>query len=89
MMGWAFYGGHMKAKIVNRMLLAFWLIYLPIAQLGATGSYEQAGAAFLILLVTAWLGWMERDNTKVGAGDTATKPLREMTDADFDEAHGS
>jgi hypothetical protein len=53
----------MKAKTGNRLLLAVWMIYLPIAQLGKTGSFEQAGAAFGILAVTALLGWMERDFT--------------------------
>jgi len=53
-----------SAKLGNRLLLAVWMIFLPIAQLGETKSWEQAGAAFGILVVTALLGWMERDFTK-------------------------
>lgn len=62
----------MNAKNGNRLLLAVWMIYLPIAQLGATESWEQAGAAFGILAVTAILGWMERDFT----AETPNKEVR-------------
>ena len=72
----------MNAKNWNRLLLAFWMLYLPIVQLGSTGSYEQAWEAFGILAVTAILGWMERDHTKVGADGTALeRPNVEVTGA--------
>lgn len=56
-----------RAKIVNRVVIAGWLIYLPVAELGATGSYQRMAGVFAVLVLTAWLGWMERDNTKSSA----------------------
>lgn len=60
----------MRPKIFNRVLMALLMIYIPIAELGATGSYKRMLGAFAVLAVMAWLGWMEHGNTKVGAGDT-------------------
>lgn len=53
----------MQAKIVNRVLMAFWLLYMSISALGETGSYKRMAAEFLALLVMACFGWMERNNT--------------------------
>lgn len=49
------------------------LTCIPVTELGATGSYKRMAGVFFVLAVMAWFGWMERDNTIVGAGDTAHK----------------
>lgn len=64
----------MKAKILNRAALAFWLIYLPISELGAAASYLRMVETFLALAVMAWLGWMERDHTKISTVQSARGP---------------
>ncbi len=52
-------------KICVRGMLAFILIYIPVSELGATGSYSRMVYMFLVLAITAWYGWLERENTMI------------------------
>lgn len=57
----------MKSKWFNRLLIAFWLIYMPVVALGATESYWRMTGMFLLLVLMTWLGWLERDYTHLDA----------------------
>jgi hypothetical protein len=51
----------MHRRTLNRMLIVFGMVYVPIAALGATGSYRQMAGVFVALALMAWLGYRERD----------------------------
>lgn len=54
--------------------MAALMIFIPIAELGATGSYARMAGVIAVLVVMASLGWIERDNT-----------MRDVIDAVFDD----
>ncbi|MEZ5615985.1 MAG: hypothetical protein R3E35_12310 [Rhodocyclaceae bacterium] len=66
----------MTPKVFNRVMIVFWIIFISVAELGATGSYGRMAGVFVVLAVMVWMGWMERDNS-----------MREVIDEVFDEAH--
>lgn len=56
----------MKPKTINRIAIAFGLVYYPIAELGASGSYKRAACVFVVMALMAWFGWIECDYTHKG-----------------------
>lgn len=48
-------------RLLNRVLIGAWLIYIPVAELGSTGSFKRMFGTFVALVLMAWLGYLERD----------------------------